>query len=148
MASSGHPLYDDLHGAASGSERGGTKQGRHGGLARGLGLEVDFCVRTLSDWKAIITGNPFPQQAERDPSHLLVMCLKEEPDREDVTALQGAIANREVVCAKGRQAYLVYPDGIGRSRLTSALIETKLRTRGTARNWNTVLKLEALAEAL
>ena len=32
----------------------------------------------------------------------------------------------------------------GRSRLTGALIEKKLATRGTARNWNTVLKLANL----
>jgi uncharacterized protein (DUF1697 family) len=38
----------------------------------------------------------------------------------------------------------VYPDGIGRSNLTGALIEKKLGTRGTARNWNTVLKLRNL----
>ncbi|MGH9365414.1 MAG: DUF1697 domain-containing protein [Thermoanaerobaculia bacterium] len=113
-----------------------------------LGLETDFFVRTAGDWKAIIGGNPFPEEARRDPGHLLVMCLKEEPAREDVTALQKAIKGREVVRAKGRQAYLVYPDGIGRSRLTSALIERKLGTSGTGRNWNTVLKLGALAKAL
>jgi uncharacterized protein (DUF1697 family) len=39
----------------------------------------------------------------------------------------------------------VYPDGIGRSRLTNRVIETKLDTRGTGRNWNTVLKLAELA---
>ena len=113
-----------------------------------LGLDIDIMVRTASDWKAIVAGNPFPKEAEQNPSHLLVMCLKQEPDREDVRALQGAIAGHEVVRAKGRQAYIVYPDDIGRSRLTGALIEKKLGTRGTARNWNTVLKLEALAEAL
>jgi len=39
------------------------------------------------------------------------------------------------VKAKGREIYIVYPDGIGRSRLklTGCV--------GTARNWNTVLKL-------
>jgi uncharacterized protein (DUF1697 family) len=51
-----------------------------------------------------------------------------------------------VVRAEGRQAYIVYPNGIGRSRLTNALIEKKLRTRGTGRNWNTVLKLDALLD--
>jgi uncharacterized protein (DUF1697 family) len=115
--------------------------------AKRLGLETDFFVRTASDWKAIIAGNPFPEQAERDPSHLLVMFLKEAPKREDVTALQRAIKGREVVRAKGRHAYVVYPDGIGRSRLTTALIEKKLATRGTGRNWKTVLKLGALAGA-
>jgi uncharacterized protein (DUF1697 family) len=115
--------------------------------AKRLGLETEFFVRTASDWKAIIAGNPFPEEAERDPSHLVVMFLKEAPDREDVTALQHAITGREVVRAKGRHAYVVYPDGIGRSRLTGALIERKLATRGTGRNWNTVLKLGALAGA-
>jgi uncharacterized protein (DUF1697 family) len=110
-----------------------------------LGLETDFMVRTPSDWRAVIAGNPFPEEAERDPGHLVVMFLKDEPDRKDVAALQEAITGREVVRAKGRHAYLVYPDGIGRSRLTNVLIEKKLRTRGTGRNWNTVLKLGALA---
>ena len=115
--------------------------------AKRLGLETDFFVRTASDWKALIAGNPFPEEAERDPSHLLVMFLKEAPDREQVTALQNAITGREVVRAKGRHAYVVYPDGIGRSRLTTAFIEQKLATRATGRNWNTVLKLGALAGA-
>lgn len=108
-----------------------------------LGLETDFFVRTAGDWKSIIAGNPFPAEARRDPGHLMVMFLKAAPDRNDVTALRKAITGREIVTVKGRQAYVVYPDGIGRSRLTSALIERKLRTRGTGRNWNTVLKLGA-----
>jgi uncharacterized protein (DUF1697 family) len=75
------------------------------------------------------------------------MFLKEAPKRADVTALQRAIKGREVARAKHRHAYVVYPDGIGRSRLTTALIEKKLATRGTGRNWKTVLKLGALAGA-
>ncbi len=101
-------------------------------------------VRTANDWRVMIAGNPFPEEVKRDPSHLLVMVLKKAPDRDDVTTLQRAITGREVVRAKGRHAYVVYPDGIGRSRLTSALIEKKLGTRGTGRNWNTVLELGSL----
>jgi len=66
---------------------------------------------------------------------------------EDFLALQKAIVGREVVRAKARCAYIVYPDGVGRSKLTTALIEKKLGTRGTARNWNTVLKLGLLTES-
>jgi len=112
-----------------------------------LGLETDFFVRTASEWKTLVAGNPFPEEAERDPGHLIVMFLKAEPDAKDVAALQAAIKGREVVRAKGRHAYIVYPDGIGRSRLTNVLIEKKLGTRGTGRNWNTVLKLGAVAGA-
>ena len=60
---------------------------------------------------------------------------------------QVAITGPEVVRASGRHAYIVYPNGTGRSRLTNALIEKHLGTRGTGRNWNTVLKLRALVQA-
>jgi uncharacterized protein (DUF1697 family) len=112
-----------------------------------LGLQTDFFVRTAEEWKAIVAQNPFPEEAERDPAHLAVMFLKDAPDAKTVEALQAAIRGPEIVRADGRQAYIVYPIGIGRSRLTNRLIEKKLGTRGTGRNWNTVLRLGALANA-
>jgi len=110
-----------------------------------LALQTDFFVRTAEEWKAVIARNPFRKEAERDPAHLVVMFLKDAPDVKDVEALQAAITGPEVVRAEGRHAYIVYPSGIGRSRLTITLIEKKLGTRGTGRNWNTVLKLANLA---
>ena len=110
-----------------------------------LGCRTDFFVRTAEEWQGVVAWNPFRQEAERDPSHLIVMFLKQAPDSKAVEGLQAAITGRETFRAEGREAYIVYPDGIGRSRLTNALIERKLGTRGTGRNWNTVLKLEALA---
>jgi uncharacterized protein (DUF1697 family) len=112
-----------------------------------LKLETEFFVRSAREWLAVIAGNPFREEAQRDPGHLIVMFLKDAPDAARVTALQAAIPGREVLRAKGRELYIVYPDGMGRSKLTSALIDRKLATRGTARNWNTVRKLGALAEA-
>jgi uncharacterized protein (DUF1697 family) len=112
-----------------------------------LDLRTDFFVRTAGEWDRVVAHNPFPLEADRDPGHLVVMILKELPGAESVGALQAAIVGPEILRAQDRQIYIVYPDGIGRSRLTSALIERKLGTRGTARNWNTVLKLQALAKA-
>ncbi len=113
--------------------------------AKRFGLETDFFVRTAQEWQSVIDANPFPREAKDDPSHLLAVITKDAVDPAKVTMLQKAIVGREVVRAKGRCAYIVYPDGIGRSKLTSAIIEKKLGTRGTARNWNTVLKLGTLA---
>jgi uncharacterized protein (DUF1697 family) len=48
------------------------------------------------------------------------------------------------VKAKGKQAYIFYPDGIGRSKLTPAVLEKRLG-RGTGRNWSTVLRLGVMA---
>src|SRR5258707_742668 len=101
-----------------------------------LGLQTDFFVRTAAEWDGVIADNPFPDEATRDPGHLLVMFMKDAPGAKDVKALQAAIRGREVVRARGRNAYLVYPDGVGRSRLTNAVIERTLGTRGTGRNWN------------
>jgi uncharacterized protein (DUF1697 family) len=115
--------------------------------AKRLGVQTDFFVRTAEEWKEIVARNPFRAEAERDPGHLIVMFLKSAPGREDIKALQAANQGREVVRCDGRQAYIVYPDGVGRSRLTNALIEKKLGTRGTGRNWNTVLKLHDVVKA-
>ena len=106
-----------------------------------LGLEVAFFVRTAKEWQEMIAGNPFVQEAKRDPGHLMLMLFKRECDAKAFEALQAAIKGREIVRGGGRHAYFVYPDGVGRSKLTHAVIEKTLGTRGTARNWNTVLKL-------
>ena len=119
-----------------------------GEAAKRLGLETAFMVRTAREWKALVAANPFPEMAARDPSHLVVMFLKDDADPRKVKALQAGITGREVVLAKHRQAYVTYPDGIGTSRLTNAMLERALGTRSTGRNWNTVLKLATLAEAV
>jgi uncharacterized protein (DUF1697 family) len=110
-----------------------------------LGVTTDYFVRSAKEWKAIIDANPFPKEAKNDPARLVMMCLRDAPSAAQMKALQAAIKGREVVKACGRQAYFVYPDGQGRSKLTIQVIEKALGTRGTARNWNTVLKLGELA---
>ena len=112
-----------------------------------LDLRTDFFVRSSEEWKVIVDRNPFSAEAKRDPAHLVVMFLKDAPDPGQVKLLQAAIKGPETVRAGGKQLYIVYPDGIGESRLTNGLIDKKLGTGGTGRNWNTVLKLGALAIA-
>jgi uncharacterized protein (DUF1697 family) len=111
-----------------------------------FGMEIEFFVRTPEEWKSIIRQNPFRKEAELDPGHLLMMLLKSAPDAEYVAALQSEITGPEIVRAKGRQLYAFYPVGVGRSRVTNAVIERKVG-RCTGRNWNTVLKLAILAKS-
>jgi uncharacterized protein (DUF1697 family) len=111
---------------------------------RRLGLATDFFIRTAKEWSAVLAANPFPAESKRDPGHLLVFALKDAPGGAQAQALAEAIKGREVARVVGRQAYIVYPDGVGRSRLTIALIERKLGTRATGRNWNTATKLGAM----
>jgi uncharacterized protein (DUF1697 family) len=112
-----------------------------------LQLEINYFVRTAAEWQAIVADNPFPEAAEKDPGHLVVMCLKGAAARERVAALQAAIRGRETIAAAGKQLYIVYPDGIGRSKLTGKLIEQHLGILGTGRNWNTVVKIAEMLES-
>ena len=111
-----------------------------------LGVTIDFIVRTPSQWRAAIAANPFAEAAEKDPGHLLVFFLKANPAPGTLDELRDKIVGRELVKLHGQQAYIVYPDGMGESRLTNTLIEQRLGVRGTGRNWNTVRKIAELVE--
>jgi len=110
-----------------------------------LGLRTQFVVRSVDEFAEVIARNPFPNEAKREPSLVHVMFLKSAPQAAAVAALSAAVTGPEVIRAGARHLYITYPDGAGRSKLTGTLIEKKLGTSGTARNWNTVLKLAALA---
>ena len=114
-------------------------------LQKRLSLQSDVFVRSAAEWNEAIAGNPFPQQAASDPAHLVLGILRDAPSSASVAALRAAIKGPETAEARGRYLYVVYPDGIGPSKLTGGVIDRALATRGTARNWNTVLKLAALA---
>ena len=113
--------------------------------AKRRGVPADCFVRTAAEWEQIVEGNPFGAEAKRDPGRLVVTFLKAEPRADAVKALQAGAAEKgpEAIRAAGRHLYATYPAGIGRSKLTNAVIEKVLGTRATARNWNTVLKVAA-----
>jgi uncharacterized protein (DUF1697 family) len=113
-----------------------------GEIARRLGVETRVFVRSAKEWKVVVARNPATAEARRDPGHLLAVVLADAPRAAAVPELRAAIRGREGVSVVDRTAYVYYPDGVGRSKLTLALLEKKLGTFGTGRNWNTVLKLQ------
>jgi uncharacterized protein (DUF1697 family) len=114
---------------------------------RRFGFAVAFMLRTAAEWEALVACNPFPDAAKKDPARLILMAFKGAPDADAIKALRDGYKGPETIHVAGREAYLIYPEGQGNSKLTNALIERKLGVAGTARNWNTVLKLAALAAA-
>jgi uncharacterized protein (DUF1697 family) len=112
-----------------------------------LSVSPAYFVRSVDEWDDVVSRNPFPKEAVNDPGHLVVMFLRDAAKPKDVDALRAAIRGPEIVRAVGRELYVVYSAGIGTSKLTNVVIEKGLGTRGTGRNWNTVLKLQALANA-
>lgn len=114
------------------------------GLEKRMGLRTEFMVRSPAELKAIIAANPFPDVAETRPAQLLVSFLKQPLPAGNVEVLRAAITGRERVEARHKELYIDFIDGIGESMLDRDWKKTKKAPVGTARNWNTVLKLAAM----
>jgi len=110
-----------------------------------MGTSIDVVMRASDQFRKAVEGNPFPKEAREDPGRLAVMFTKQAPTPSVVEDLRASIVGPEVLQAVGDHVYIYYPDGMGQSKLTMQKIESKLGTRGTARNWNTVIKIAAAA---
>ncbi|GEL95231.1 DUF1697 domain-containing protein [Cellulomonas composti] len=116
-------------------------------LGVALSAEVSFTVhvitRTAAQWHAAVAAMPFPDEARDDPAHVVLVAW-------DGPAAAGAAIDpsrygRERLHWDGSELYTYYPDGIGTSKLTLPVLEKAAGRVGTARNWRTVLALDALA---
>jgi uncharacterized protein (DUF1697 family) len=119
-------------------------------LERQLGLQIEVILRTLAEVASIVERGPM-LSPRADPSKLLVMFLSSVPNAAAQAALLKWHKSKEMsemLELRGPEIYLYYPDGVGRSKLTNAVIEDKLETAGTARNWNTLVKLVETGRAL
>jgi uncharacterized protein (DUF1697 family) len=116
-------------------------------LADRLGVRTDIILRSAKEWQTLIEANPFTAEADSAAKFLHVLPLKDKPAAGAIEDLRAAIKGPEIVELVSRDLYAFYPDGSGRSKLTIGLIEKMLGTRGTARNWNTVLKIGEAVKA-
>lgn len=116
-------------------------------MEKKFGFRVNVMVRMSDELRDVIARNPFAKR-NLDPARVLVHFLKSLPTaeaREKTCAIQ---TDPEELLLSGREMFIYYPNGVGKSKLPSARVERALGTSGTGRNWNTVMKLMAMAEAL
>ncbi|HVT65248.1 MAG TPA: DUF1697 domain-containing protein [Mycobacteriales bacterium] len=109
------------------------------GLIRdGLGLDVKVTVRSRAELAKIIERNPMPKRVD-EPSRLHVSFLDGKPDAKGVKAIDGAAYAPDEFAVAGREIYLWFPNGAGRSKLATLPWRKKIGVAGTARNWRTLL---------
>jgi uncharacterized protein (DUF1697 family) len=110
-------------------------------IEKTFGLFSEVMVRDPAKWAAIIKANPLKKKAREDPAHLVCVVCKSGPDMAALDAYLKSFREKydkgEQVKVIGREIYIDYGPSIGQSKL---LVPKKVCT-GTARNWNTVLKL-------
>ena len=118
-------------------------------IERDFGFCPDVIVRTAHEMQDAIDKNPFTDQAV-DPSKLAVMFLAGNLNAEGRGRLAAISAADypEKFHVEDRQIYMYFPNGMGRPRLAVSQIEKAVKVPCTARNWNTVTKLHALAAQL
>ncbi|MEJ0012006.1 MAG: DUF1697 domain-containing protein [Bauldia sp.] len=105
-------------------------------------------VRTADEIAATMQHNPFKPEEKSDPSHLIVAFAADDPTEGAAERLAAVKVNKERLHLRGRDLYIHYATGQGTSKVTNAALERALGVPATARNWNTVGKLLALARAL
>ncbi len=116
-------------------------------IEEAFGVRIGIVVRSAAELAAVAGRNPFlAAGADVDPATLHVAFLSEQPSATAVATLDLNRSPPASFAVAGREVYLSYPDGAGRSRLTLDYLERRLGVTGTARNWRTVTRLAALLE--
>jgi uncharacterized protein (DUF1697 family) len=101
-------------------------------------------IRTPGDLAKVIARNPFADAAAERPNLLVIHFLDSVPPAGAADAL-AAFKGPERLHLDGDHLYVDYAEGIGRSKLTPALLDKALKVPATGRNWNTANKLLDMA---
>jgi uncharacterized protein (DUF1697 family) len=123
-------------------------------LEKTLGRRSRVVVLSRAELAKVIADNPFPDEA--DPRRVHAVFRGAEVSAEEAAAVAAAERRasdkgvRDRAKVVGRTVYLHTPDGFGVSELAAQLtrINPAAQDRGgTARNWATVTKLQAMLDA-
>jgi uncharacterized protein (DUF1697 family) len=113
-------------------------------IKKDLGLDVTVVVRTGTELKKVLGANPF-LAGGKDPATLHVTFLAGTPPAAKAKELTAQDWPADEVKINKGEVYLHCPNGYGRTKLQNAVLEKRLGTRATTRNWKTVTKLAELA---
>lgn len=109
-------------------------------IADGFGLQVPVVLRSADELSMVADNNPF-LRVGADPAQLHVAFLESAPGKPQVAALDPNRSPPDAFRVRGREIYLHLPNGVARTKLTNAYLDTTLKSVSTVRNWRTVLKL-------
>jgi len=118
------------------------------GIEAKFGFRPAVLVRTAAEMRTVIANNPFAQRDEVQPNKLLVVFMSSAPAQKTVDQVLALPCDPEEIHIMGREIYIYYPEGMARPKIPIARLERILQCSSTGRNWNTVNKLLAMAEAL
>lgn len=104
------------------------------------GVDIKAFVIPHEEIKNIIQLNPFPFE------DIYVTFLFDQPKISTFELIDKFKKPEEQYIIKGQYIFQYFPNGYGNTKLTNNLFENKLKVTATTRNWNTINKLNELAE--
>ena len=110
-----------------------------------LNVEVSVIVKSASELTAIVSENPVKAAAD-EHSRYLVAFVQDTKVLSGLAAIASLAVPPEQFAIGKHAAYLLCAAGILESKAREALL-SKVGKSATTRNWATVLKLQALANA-
>lgn len=113
-----------------------------------FGFRPEVVLRTTDELRQAIAANPFAKRRDVEPAKLLITFLVAEPAAEAHSTLRGLKSHPEELHLKGRELYIYFPNGMGKTKLPWSSVEKLLKTTGTARNLNSTVKMLAIAEEI
>lgn len=116
-----------------------TRAAIEAACARELGLDTSVMLRTAAELGRVVARNPYGERAAAEPTKVHVVFLDGKPAASVVARLDPHRYAPDEWHLDGREVYVWYANGAGRSKL-----RLDLGIPGTARNWNTVTKMLAL----
>jgi len=117
-------------------------------IEKKFGFRPTVVLRSAIELRAIIAANPFAMRKDIEPNRFLVTFLAAPPGAEALAAALKIKTDPEELRIVGSEAFIYFPNGMGRPKMSWPAIERALKTTGTGRNWNTVNKLLEIAESL
>jgi uncharacterized protein (DUF1697 family) len=113
-----------------------------------FGFEILVIVFETAEFKNIIDGNQFALDESKDISHLHVTFLKSVPKQIDFEIVSQYKSLGEEIALYKNAVYLYCPNGYGKTKLSNANLENKLKVGATTRNWKTTTELLRIAESM
>jgi uncharacterized protein (DUF1697 family) len=111
-----------------------------------FGYAIPTLVKTARELRAITVANPYDTKLPEFGRHMYVCFFEKAPSPAAIKSIRPYLSDDEQLVVKGAAGYALYATGLGRAKLSSAVIERKLGL-ATLRNWNTVTALLDMTRA-
>lgn len=115
-----------------------------GAIEKAFGLSIPVVVRTAEAWHRYLKQCPFEAACAQEPNFVLLLATKKRPAAGAEKTLAERAQHGEIVRVVGDAVFIHFKAGVGKSKLSPAVIDRAVGSSATGRNWRTVIALDEM----